>query len=109
MIPAAKGRAPHRDESPAQLIAVFVLDGYSPFYVAEDHELKIKKVTFEAKPGSLLLMRGPRNAIERNLTKKGPNYNPDLDPRPIHCVGPVEKDRTVILLRHIDESAKVIK
>lgn len=100
------GLSPHRDESPAQLISVFVLDGYSPFYVADDHELKINKITFEAKPGSLLLMRGPRNFNERERTKKGPNYNPDVDPRPIHCVGPVEKDRTVILLRHIDESMK---
>lgn len=103
------GLSPHRDEPSVQLIAVFVLGGYSPFYVADDHELKTNKRTFEAKPGGLILMSGPRNAGERDLTKKGQNYNPSLDPRPIHCVGPVEKDRTAVLLRHIEESAKELK
>ena len=103
------GLSPHRDESPAQLIAIFVLDGYSPFYVADDHELKTNRKTFEAKPGSVILMRGPINAAERDLTKKGPNYNTHLDPRPIHCVGPVEKDRTVVVLRHVDESLSEVK
>jgi hypothetical protein len=100
------GLSPHRDESSAQLISSFVIDGYSPVYTADDHGLQKNKMIYNPKAGSLLLMRGPRDEEERGLTKKGSNYDPQLDPRPIHCIGGVEEDRVVIILRHIDESLK---
>ena len=97
------GLDPHRDLSKVQLISSFVLTGYSPIYVADDHELKLNKQLLSVYPGDLLLMRGPRNAYERRLTQPGPSYDYALDPRPIHCVGPVDRERISLLFRHIIE------
>lgn len=50
------------------------------------------------------MMRGPRNSLERKMIKEGARGSTDL--RPVHCVGPVRKERVAILLRHVDESLK---
>ena len=100
------GIDPHRDISSVQLVAVLVLEGHSPFYTADDYELTINKQTFDIEPRSLILMRGPRNTLERNLTKQNQEYDPMKDPRPIHCLGPIKKERIALLFRHIDELVK---
>ncbi len=98
-----QGLGSHRDHSNVQLVSCFVLQGYAPFYIGKNHTLA-DKIIFKPRRGSLLLMRGPRNEREREYTNnKNPNYDSSLDLRPIHCVGPVEQERTVIILRHILE------
>ncbi len=103
---ALPGLGPHRDHSNVQLVSTFVLEGYAPFYIGKNHNL-IDKITLDPRVGSLLLMRGPRNEQERKLANiKSQTYDPALDSRPIHCVGPVEEERIVVLLRHILEKKK---
>ena len=91
----AMGIGPHRDESKYRnLISVFVIDGEAPFYVCSGREktdsgiVALNPVKLDASPGSLILLRAPRNIGEKAL-------------RPMHYVGDVTKERYTIGLRTI--------
>jgi len=76
----------HRDYSTdINLISIFVLGGTAPFYVCADKQGR-GKVALHSAPGSLILMRAPRNELEN-------------DYRPYHCVGAVEEERFTLLFR----------
>lgn len=106
-ISQTNGISPHRDLSSIQLVSSVVISGFAPFYTAKDHNLIQQPQMFQPRSLSLLLMRGPRNEEERmRSNSKNASYNHQEDLRPIHSVGRVEKERTVLLLRHISENLK---
>ncbi len=80
------GLTPHMDQSAfVNLISVFVLEGEAPFYIyGQDRKTVLSEL--DSSPGSLILLRAPRNRQERDL-------------RPMHGVGRVTQERYTITFR----------
>ena len=80
------GITPHRDEARYKnLVSNFILEGEGDFCICEDRE-KSNSIRLVSGPGSLILMRAPRNSGEQDL-------------RPMHYVDRVERERYIIGLR----------
>lgn len=76
----------HQDYSiDVNLVSVFVLSGKAPFYVCK-RKSKEEAIQLESSPGTLILMRGPRNEQEQMF-------------RPFHYVGDVEEERYSMIIR----------
>ncbi len=82
----AVGMGPHRDYSQyMNLVSIFVLAGTNTFGICHDREQK--NITYiQEDEGMLILLRHPRSDTERAY-------------RPLHCVGPVTKERYTVVLR----------
>ena len=76
----------HRDYSrDINLVSIFVLKGDAPFYVSKNKKGNGKLEIF-SEPGSIILMRGPRNDEENEY-------------RPYHAVGNISEERYSIIFR----------
>jgi hypothetical protein len=86
------GIAPHRDFSSSRnLIEIVVLEGEAPFFVCNPDGSD--RLELPSEPGSLILLRGPRNERENVL-------------RPYHGVGETKSDRYTALLRFQGEGSR---
>jgi len=82
----SKGISPHRDYArDKDLISIFILQGKANFYVCVDRE-KNKPVELYSPPGSLILLRAPRNESEKQY-------------RPFHYVENIENERLSLIVR----------
>lgn len=80
------GITPHQDyESHINLISMFNLIGDAKFYYCKDEEKRDSK-EFDTRPGSLVLLRAPRNKNEEQY-------------RPYHYIDPMKTERLSINVR----------
>lgn len=87
------GIGPHVDHSfCVNIKSIFIIKGVNPFCTAKNKKLDDLQ-RFEVKPGSLILMRCPRNR-----TKK------ELKMRPVHFVEQILEDRVIIIIQEIDRN-----
>jgi len=83
------GLTPHMNPAAKykNIVSIYVVDGEALFYTCKDKSGNGRRV-IESSPGSMILMRAPRNDDEKEL-------------RPLHGVGTVTKERYVIGIRDI--------
>jgi hypothetical protein len=83
------GITPHLEHKFCRnLVASFVIEGDAPFLVGKERDRTNTRL--EGSPGSLILMRAPRNDDE-------------LQYRPFHCVDTVREERYAIIFRQLQE------
>ena len=81
-----EGISPHQDYArDVNLISILSISGKASFLICKGRT-KEKAESLELLPGSLVLMRAPRNKKENSL-------------RPFHCIEKVSEERYSIILR----------
>ncbi|MBI4176071.1 MAG: hypothetical protein HY518_02625 [Candidatus Aenigmarchaeota archaeon] len=86
--PGSGGITAHRDfPTNINLVSIFVIGGQGRFYICADRE-RHNAAELENPPGSLILLRAPRNWKERSQ-------------RPYHFVEDIKEERYTCLLRQV--------